>query len=155
MPGRPQAEDRDEVLREYQRSRDRLWAAIDGLTDEQMTERSLDGWSIVDHLAHLAAWDEIRAAEVERISAGHESLWKMTPEQDEQINAITYELRRSTSRTQAKWELETSRERLLAAIVSATPEGLDASRYGEAGLRSGHEAQHAEWIERWRRDRGI
>ena len=38
----------------------------------------------------------------------------------------------------------------LEAIGAATERGLDPSLYGEAGLRSGHEAQHAGWIRRWR-----
>jgi hypothetical protein len=32
---------------------------------------------------------------------------------------------------------------------------LDGSRYGEAGLRSTHEAQHAGWIKRWRGEKGL
>lgn len=154
-PSRPQAEDRADLLTEYRQSRERLLRAIDGLTDEQMNERSLDGWSVKDHLAHLALWDDIRAAEVERVSAGHESTWRMSEEQDLQLNSIGYDLRRSLSLDQARWELARSRQRLLSAIEGATPQGLDASRYGEAGLRSGHESQHADWIERWRREKGI
>ncbi len=154
MQNPPRAEDRDELLREYQRSRERLLRAIEGLTDDQMTERTLDGWSICDHVAHITLWDELRASEVERISAGHQSLWRMTEQQDADLNAMAYEMRRSMSPEQARWELAASRERLLAAIASATPEGLDASRYGEPGLRTGHEAMHAEWIERWRREKG-
>ena len=143
-------EDRDELLSYYRESRRRLLAAIDGLTDQQMSDPSLDGWAVKDHLAHLALWDEIRASEVERISAGFESTWKMTDEQDEDYNTTGYALMRSISAAQARWELETSRKKLLAAISSAPPEALDESRYGAAGLRSDHEGQHAEWIERWR-----
>jgi hypothetical protein len=56
---------------------------------------------------------------------------------------------------QVKWELETSRQRVLDAIASATPRGLDGSLYGEAGLRSTHEAQHTGWIKRWRSEKGV
>lgn len=148
-------EDRDDLLRRYRESRVRLLAAIDGLTDEQMSDTSIDGWSVNDHLAHLALWDDMRAGEVERITAGHESAWKMTDEQDEAHNAVGYELRRGMSPAQARWELETSRRKLLDAITAATPRALDASRYGAAGLRSDHEDQHAGWIERWRQERGF
>lgn len=149
------AEDRDDLLRHYRDSRVRLLEAIDGLTDEQMSEPSLDGWAVKDHLAHLALWDDIRAAEVERISAGHESAWKMTEKQDDDHNATGYELRRDMSAAQARWELESSRRRLLEAITAATPEGLDASRYGAAGLTSDHENQHVGWISRWRGEKGL
>lgn len=149
------AEERDALLQHYRQLREELLAAIDGLSAAQMTEPSLDGWSVKDHLAHLALWDDIRASEVERISAGHDSAWRMTPEQDAAYNALGHQLRQALSLEQSRWELATSRQRLLDALASATPRGLEASRYGEAGLRSAHEAEHAAWIRRWRRERGI
>ena len=148
------AEDREDLLRHYRVSRVMMLAALDGLTDEQMSETTIDGWAVKDHLAHLALWDDIRAAEVARISAGFESAWKMTGNQDEEHNATGYELRRSMSAAQARWELDQSRRRLLDAITAATPEALDQSRYGAAGLRSQHEDQHAGWIARWRSEKG-
>ena len=149
------AEDRDSLLQHYRQTREELLSAIHGLSDELMTEPSLDGWSVKDHLAHLALWDDIRAGEVARISAGHDSAWRMTGEQDASNNALGYALRLPLSLAQVMWELETSRQRLLDAISSATPRGLDASLYGEAGLRSSHEAVHAGWIRRWRGERGL
>lgn len=149
------AEDRDALLQHYRQMREELLTAIAGLSDEQMTERSLDGWSIKDHLAHLALWDDIRASEVVRISAGHDSVWLMTDEQDRAFNELGHELRRALSLEQVRWELATSLEKLLDAISAATARGLDASLYGEAGLRSSHEAQHEAWIKRWRGERGV
>jgi hypothetical protein len=149
------AEDRDELLRHYQSTREALLAAIDGISDELMIERSLDGWSVKDHLAHLAVWDDLRASEVERISAGFDSAYRMTPAQDEAYNTMAYDLRRDLSLAQARWEFATSRQRLLDAIAAATPRGLDPSFYGEAGLRTGHEAEHTGWIKRWRTEKGI
>ena len=148
-------EDREELLRYYRDSRKNLLAAIDGLSDEQMSDPSLDGWSVKDYLAHIALWDDIRAAEVERMSAGFDSAWKMTEQQDDDHNATGHELRRSMSPAQARWELETSRGKLLNAIASAPPEALDTSRYGAAGLRSDHEEQHIEWLQRWRTEKGF
>lgn len=147
--------DKQSLLDHYRRTREQLLSAIDGLSDEQMTEASLDGWSIRDHLAHLAVWDEIRAAEVVRISAGHDSAWHMTGEQDDAYNTLAHDVRRSLSLAQVRWELETSRQQLLDAISSATPRGLDGSLYGEAGLASGHEAQHTGWIKRWRTEKNV
>ncbi len=149
------AEDRDALLQHYRQMRDGLLAAIHGLSDELMTEPSIDGWSVKDHLAHLALWDDVRAGEVARISAGHDSAWRMTGEQDAAYNALGYALRRDLPLDQLRWELATSRQRLLDVIESATPRGLEAERYGEAGLRSAHEAAHAGWIKRWRGEQGI
>ena len=148
------AEDRDALLQHYRQTREELLAAIDGLSDELMTEPSLDGWSVKDHLAHLASWDDIRASEVVRISAGHDSVWRLTAAGDA-YNSLAHELRLGLSLDQVRWELATSRQRLLDAIASASPRGLDGSLYGDAGLRSGHEAQHTAWIKRWRDERGV
>jgi uncharacterized damage-inducible protein DinB len=148
-------EERNKLLDEYRRTRAALLAAIDGLNDEALSEESLDGWSVKDHLAHLALWDDVRAQEVERISAGLDSAWRMSDEQDEEFNAMSHTLRRSLSAAQAKWELAASRQRLLDAIAGATERALDASLYGAAGLRSGHEAEHTAWIRRWRSERGL
>jgi hypothetical protein len=147
--------DREDLLRHYRESRAKMLETIDGLTDEQMSEPTIDGWAVKDHLAHLALWDDMRADDVERISAGFESTWRMTEQQDEMHNATGYELRRSMSATQARWELERSRRRLLDAISAARAEALDPSRYGAAGLRSQHEDQHSGWIARWRGEKGF
>src|SRR5438128_2222503 len=111
-------EDRDALLLHYRQTRKELLSAIHGLSDESMTESSLDGWSVKDHLAHLALWDDVRAAEVVRISAGHDSAWRMTGDQDAAYNALGHPLRQPLSLDQVRWELATSRQRLLDAISS-------------------------------------
>src|SRR6266567_8334876 len=96
-------EDRNALLQHYRQMREELLSAIRGLGDESMTEPSLDGWSVKDHLAHLALWDDIRASEVVRISAGHGSAWRMTQDQDAAYNALGYSLRLRLSLDQVKW----------------------------------------------------
>jgi uncharacterized damage-inducible protein DinB len=148
-------EDREALLEHYRRMRADLLAAVEGIDDAHLLEPSLDGWSVKDHFAHLALWDEIRASEVTRISAGHASAWRMSGEQDATYSALGHALRRDLPLAQIRWELAATHQRLLDAIASATPPGLDPARYGEAGLRSTHEAAHTGWIKRWRTERGI
>lgn len=148
-------EDRERLLADYRKTRAELLAIIEGLSDEALSEPSVDGWSVKDHLLHLALWDDIRAQEVVRISAGHASAWRMTAEHDEAFNDIGYEIRRQLSPSQAKWELEVSRQRFLDAVAAATERGLDPALYGEAGLASGHEAEHVGWLRAWRSTRGL
>jgi Mycothiol maleylpyruvate isomerase N-terminal domain len=58
--------DRALVLESVERS----WAALDEflgeLSDAQMGSAGLDGWSVKDHLAHIAAWNLSLAALLER-----------------------------------------------------------------------------------------
>jgi len=148
------AEDRHALLQLYGQTRADLLSVLAGLTDAQLSEQTLDGWSVADHLLHLAWWDDIRAVEVERVSAGHDSSFRMTEQQDEDFNLLGYTLRRGMSPAQAKWELTRSRQRLLDAVAAATERGLDSSLYGAAGLVSDHEAEHTGWIKRWRGEKG-
>lgn len=148
-------ESKDALIQHYNAMRDGLLAAISGLSDDLLSEPSLDGWSVKDHLAHLALWDSIRAGEIVRISAGYSTAWRTHGEMDETINQMTQSLRKGLSVAQVKWELATSRQRVIDAITSATPRGLDPSLYGEASLRTTHEAQHTGWILRWRREKGV
>jgi uncharacterized damage-inducible protein DinB len=149
-------EDRDALFQHFRQMREELLTAIDDLSEEQLTEPSLDGWSVKDHLAHLSLWDDLRAGEIARVSAGHKPAWPPIDEdQTNDFNAFIQPLRASLSLEQVKWELETSRQRVLDAIASATERGLDGSLYGEAGLRSTHEATHTRWIKRWRSERGF
>ncbi len=148
-------ENREELLQYYGTTRADLMAAIDGLSDALLSTPSLDGWSVANHFAHLAFWDDIRASEVQRISAGHATAWRMSHEHDNELNEMAHEMRRGLSLEQSKWELSTSRQRLLDAISSATDRAMDPSLYGEAGLRTGHEAEHTDWIKRWREVKGF
>ena len=149
------SEDKDALQQHYRQTRRDLLAAIDGLSDSLMVEPSIDGWSVKDHLAHIALWDDLRAAEVERISAGYETAVRMTAEQDAAYNEMSYDLRRNLSLDQVRWEFETSRQRLLDALSSATARALDPSLYGEASLVSMHEAEHTGWLKRWRGEKGV
>jgi uncharacterized damage-inducible protein DinB len=148
-------EDRDALIAHYRNGRADLLVAINGLSDAEMIAPTLDGWSVKDHLAHIAMWDELRAAEVNRISAGYDASWRLTDAQDDAYNALSYEARRDFSLEQARWELANSHERLLEALAAAAARAFEDERYGSASLRSGHDAEHAGWIRRWREEQGF
>jgi hypothetical protein len=149
------AEDKAELLEHYRRMRAEFRSAIAGLDDTKMVEPSIDGWSVKDHMAHIALWDDMRATEVVRITAGFESALRMSGTQDEEYNALQYLLRRDLSLAQVRWELELAWERLDAALAGIQGPGLEPESYGEAGLRSTHQAEHAGWIRRWRGEQGL
>src|ERR1051325_1410512 len=109
------AESKNDLLEHYQATGAELLDAIDGLTDEQMVDPSIDGWAVKDPLLHLAFWHDMRADDVRRISAGHDSAWSMAKEDDEALNQMGYLIRRELSLDQARWEFERSRRALLEA----------------------------------------
>ena len=145
---------KDDLRQHYAVSRAALMSAIEGLSEADMSQAALDGWSVKDHLTHVTVWDEIRAAEIDRISGGFEPAWRhMTDAETDSFNGIIERMRSSLGLTQVLAELESSRARVLAAIDEASERGLDEARYGEAGLRTTHEVAHAWMIQSWRTQR--
>ena len=55
------AETRETLVQHYREMRARFLLAIDGLDDARLTEPSIDGWSVKDHMLHIAFWDGLRA----------------------------------------------------------------------------------------------
>ena len=143
-----------ELRTQFQIARADLLAAIEGLTPAQLCEESLDGWSVKDHLMHLAAWDRVRAEEIERISAGFDSAWALTDPQEHDYNETMYAKHKNLSAEQALWELAESRKRLTAALESITERGLDSTHYRASGPAPRHEAEHTGWIRNWRQEKG-
>lgn len=143
----------EQLVEHFRAMRAELHIAIDGLSDEQLSEKTLDGWSVKDHLAHVGLYDELRVAEVRRISAGWETAWHM-PGKDHFYSELGYELRANFSPAQVLWEIANTHEQLLAAIAEGSDLILEPDRFSEAAMPSTHEAQHTGWIRRWRSDRG-
>jgi uncharacterized protein (TIGR03083 family) len=50
--------DKDELMRKIHATRLDLESLIAQLSDAQMLQPGLDGWSVKDHLAHIAAWEQ-------------------------------------------------------------------------------------------------
>jgi hypothetical protein len=142
--------ERRAVLDSFAASEAGLVAAIDGLTEAQVSERSLDGWSVKDHLAHLAQWHELRWLDLTRLAAGYESAVNSTPEQDEAFNAMTVAWRAGLSWQQTLWEWQTSRTRVLDTLRTLSPKALQRVLRDDWPLRTGHEDEHAGYIRTWR-----
>jgi hypothetical protein len=148
---------RAEVIEHYRRSREEMMRALEGLSDAQMEEQSMDGWSVKDHLVHVTLWDEVRRTEIERISAGRNPAWPatMTGTQIDAFNNLIVEVRRTLPLSDVRAELAASRDLLLKTIEGASERAFDNSNYGESGVKSDHESEHADQIRRWRDARSL
>ena len=156
------ADDRRTVLESFDSEGAELMSAIEGLSETALEEPSLNGWSVKDHLSHLAQWEELRYLDTVRIAAGYRSAVDSTPAQDEVFNQMTVEWRRSHSLAQVLWELETARRRVLDAVATLSDEELarvltDSWPLGARVIEGamGHEAEHAGWIRAWRAERSL
>ncbi|MEX0783456.1 MAG: DinB family protein [Dehalococcoidia bacterium] len=148
-------EQRRDLHDHYERSRESVLAAIDGLTDDQMTEQTNDGWSVKDHLVHLSVWHEIRRSEIERVTAGLPPAWPLIHgELVDTLNEATVRARREVPLAQVRADLDYARKQVLAAIDRASEGALAGQGFGEAGIRSWEELEHADMIRNWRTRQG-
>ncbi len=131
--------------------------AIEGLTEERMSQPAIDGWSVKDHLIHLTVWHEMRFYEVSRIARGGQAAYRPFPdEQLEALNSLTVALRRHLPASQVLEDLDFARSLVGEAIAGSPEEALDENKYGEVGLTGiEHDFEHAETIKAWRQKEGL
>jgi hypothetical protein len=148
---------RNQLVMEMETAGKRIAAAIDGLTEEQASQQTIDGWSVKDHLNHMCHWHEMRALEIMRISrGGMASMQPLDDDQVEEINQPIVRLRRRLALKQVIADLEFARGLVLEAIQNCPEEALDESKYEELAMTgAGHDMDHAEAIEAWRKKEGI
>jgi len=145
--------DRNQLLLELDTARACVMEAIAGLTEEQMSERELDDWSVKDHLTHLTLWHEMRFFEISRIARGGAAGFPVTDEAGvEHINQQFAVNRRSLPMAQVLADLDFVREMVRQAVTASPEDRLEQRLYEELGPNgAGHETDHAELIESWRK----
>ena len=144
---------RDAVTRQYERAAAGVYRAVDGLNEEQACRAEIDGWSVKDHINHLAFWHELRFFEIGRVARGAPQEFPRT-EGDviDAINQTITDLRRRLSFKEALADLEFTRGMVLEVIGEAPEARLDSQLYEEMTPLGGaqHELAHAETIAAWR-----
>jgi hypothetical protein len=146
-----------QLIHWLEQARANLMSSIDGLTDEQMERREIDGWSVKDHLIHLMVWDEMRFHETSRIArGGGPSMHPVDEAGIRWINEGFAEARRHLPLSQVLDDLRFAHEMVKQAVAAAPEERLDEKLYGEIGaIGAGHEAGHAGIIRTWREKAGL
>ena len=148
-----------QLVTELEYSRALLLRAIDGLSEEQMSRATIDGWSVKDHLTHLTVWDEMRFFEISRIARGGGASFRETPDEAglAWINEPTVAMRRRLSLAQVLTDLSFARDLVLQAVALCSEDRLDQRYYEEIGIAGGaaHDRSHADTIAAWRKKERI
>jgi hypothetical protein len=105
----------------------------------------------------MCLWHEFRAAELMRVSRGGVSAMPVVNDtQVEAINQTFADLRRHLPLAQVIADLEFARGFVLHTIQSCPESALDQALYPEVSVNgAGHDIEHAETIEAWRKKEGI
>jgi len=150
---------RDQLLLEMKAARERVMAAIEGLSEEQMSRAGIDGWSVEDHLNHLTTCDEFRFYEIGRVGRGAGPAFRgMDDEQADTLNEVMVAVRRHLPLDQVLADLDFARSLVLEAVGQAPEHALSPDAYGEGFPVDGsiaHDREHAATITAWREREGI
>ncbi len=145
---------REELLKALDTEFASLLAAIDGLSDEQMTRVWFGEWSVRDILAHIAGWQREMAGAFQRIARGERPAPEGVDYSDTDAwNARFAAAQRSTAPAAMVEELKASKE-AFAAAARQVPE--DRFEEGRAAFRILHNAgidhyrEHYPPIREWR-----
>ena len=149
---------RDQLLLEMKTARSQVLAAVEGLTEEQMSRPEIDGWSVKDHLSHLTACDEFRFYEIGRISRGtRPAFTRMDKEETDTLNALVVTLRRHLAVDEVVADLDFARSLVSEAIQRAPEHAMSPEAYGDFPVDGSidHDLEHAAAITAWRQREGI
>jgi uncharacterized protein (TIGR03083 family) len=155
----------EEALREIRERRADLDALLERLTPRQMVTAGDDGWTVKDHLTHLAAWEQSLVALLSGTSR-HEALGVSEETYSSGFDAINEKVRESRAHLSLDDALafyRTSHEEVLAAIARLSDGDLNRTyssfQPSEPGKDSGapiigwimgntgeHYEEHIPWI---------
>jgi len=159
-----------QVQEELQLASADLEQALAPLTDEQMTDlRDAAGWTIQDHLNHLAVWEESaalvleRCPRAERFAAMGVDFATVENLSEDEENALIRERTPSRTLAETRAALRTAHEHLLSALEPLSDADLERSYshyQSEVGTDSGrpivawivgnsseHYREHLPWIQ--------
>jgi uncharacterized damage-inducible protein DinB len=129
-----------------------LFAALDGIPDDQFEDPGVIGdWSLKDLFGHLAFWDNHAVQEIERALAG-------LPREDDEwqaMNEADHAARRGRSLSEERAAMHQAHAELVARLEDVA--GLVAGPIDTA-IRPDtydHYAEHIPDIQRWRQREGI
>jgi hypothetical protein len=154
--------DADDVLENVHSARAEIEAIIDELSQEQMTEATDEGgWSIKDHLAHIAEWQWRGLAIIE----GRTSWEALNISEDtyrnqsiDEINQIIFERHKDETLPEVLTEFRKAQEKVVLTLEQMNEDDLAREipdSFGEKYRRvidlvernfSGHDRDHVEDI---------
>jgi hypothetical protein len=159
--GSASGSDREQLLGELEKARSELRASYRGLPDEQMTRLGAVGeWSVKDVLSHVASWDEVLLADLERIVRGDTPALASVDLESanyDAANAAIMSQRRNLPLGRVLRELETDRADIVAAAGRLPDSALAEGQFGRLLIQitAAHDLEHAAGISEWRRREGV
>jgi hypothetical protein len=150
--------DKSDAVAALETTRRETLEAINGIPEDKLTVPAFGTWSVKDVLCHLASWEQLAVADLQRVGRGHiPQLATFRPEEVDNWNAWLMRSRNLFPLPQVMFELEDCRRQLVDAL-NALPDNLFAAgqmaRMLTDGLVHGEQG-HAADIRQWRQKQGV
>ncbi len=116
-----------ELLERIRSSYSALEEALRPLSEEQLMRSDATGWTVKDHLAHLAAW-ELGIAELlqhrSRLAAMQVEEAEVQGKSDDEVNELIYRQNAGLTPAEALEKLRSAQQQMLKAIEALNDEDL-------------------------------
>jgi len=126
---------------------DELHEVVAALDDPQLAAPGPDGWSVKDHLVHLARWEEYLLARLD----GRDGIaeWGLDPSREwdaDSVNAVLQPRDAGVSPAAARARLAGTHARVLERLRTLDQADLERQLPLIEGNTCGHYDEHREWI---------
>jgi hypothetical protein len=137
---------RSTLIDRVNRSWDDLRATVDRLDEGQLSAPGPEGWSVKDHLAHLARWEEYALSLMD--GGDGKAALGMGPEQEdvEDINAVLQRRDAGLAPAEVRELLEAAQRRVVARLETLDEAVLERHLGSIESNTHEHLDEHAAWI---------
>ena len=149
--------EKTEALVRFREGRSELFAALEGLSEKELTDIAVVGdWTVRDVLAHILAWEEVAVQRLEFFAAcrASEIRWVRSEEVDD-TNARLHHEGLGLSLAQVRERLEKIGQQLeerLERLSGGLAEGTEPIAVWFPNCTYAHYQEHLEQIVAWRRE---
>ncbi len=149
--------EKTEALVRFREGRSELFAALEGLSEKELTDIAVVGdWTVRDVLAHILAWEEVAVQRLELFAAGRASeiRWVRSEEVDD-TNARLHHEGLGLSLAQVRERLEKIGQQLeerLERLSGGLSEGTEPIAVWFPNCTYEHYKEHLAHLTAWRRE---
>lgn len=154
---------KQQLLAALNEERAKFLKAIEGLSDEQMTEKGVvDDWSIKDMLAHIATWESEMVTFIAQMKQGKKPRTNLMSNKVDELNAEFYKNNKNRPLDRILADFHGVRKQTIKQVESLSENELTDPKHSPHTKGSalwkiieadsfGHEVEHREQIEKWRK----
>ncbi|MEK7439583.1 MAG: ClbS/DfsB family four-helix bundle protein [Chloroflexota bacterium] len=154
---------KQQLLTALNEERAKFLKSIEGLSNEQMTEKGvIDDWSIKDMLAHIATWESEMVTFIAQLQQGKKPRTNLMSDKVDALNAEFYKNNKNRPLDRILTDFHGVRKQTIKQVELLSEKELTDPKHSPHTKGNalweiiesdsfGHEAEHRGQVEEWRR----